>query len=328
MSDTGIDDLKIASDNVNDILTAAGIPGTAVGRKDGAGNTIYQTNQWWAAYEAVQTQLPQRLQNTGLATALTNYMARYNDEDPSAMTVARIAKQVGIPTSMFATSAGSGGKSAAQRQNDLRNLTFVVRNQAAQLGVPLSAETIAYIADVAEKQDYSSEQLMSVLVDLADWETVEPGQLKNQVDEIGTLARSHLVSLSDDTVKQYSERIANGSMSMDTVTNIIKTQARQAMPWLSSVIDQGLSPSDVMAAGRDQIAKALEITSGEVDLMDNKYLSMLTVQDEKAGTRLATSSEIERNVRKDVRWQKTKAAKEQTVGIGQMLSKVFGRSAF
>lgn len=320
-----------AGEDILNTLTSAGIPATLPTnvRQDDAGRPIYENNDWWMLYDYYKEtgQFSSAVLQSGLLTEIVNYQVTNGSLPPDHQLWA-MAKRVGLNPSSLAQGTGSAGKSAQARANDIRNLTFVVSNQASKLGLKLSADAISYIATVAERQDYSSEQLASVLVDMADWEQLEPGTLKVQATDIDTLAKQYLVSLSPDTVREYSKRIAAGSMSIDTVTNIIRQQARQAMPWLSSAIDSGLMPSDILASGRDQIARGLELNPADIDLSDGQYMQMLTVEDPKSGMRLATNSEIERNIRKDNRWQKTQAAREMAAGMGQMVARVFGRSTF
>lgn len=309
---------------------AAGSRSPIIARQDDTGTTINASPGWWRTYDYVMSNMvPAKFNGRGLGTAIVNYGYRYGTE-PSAEVYTRLAWQVGIDASELAGggAGGGGGLSAEEKANRIRSLSFTVANQAKLLGINLSTDAVTYIATVAQQQDYTQEQLTSTLANLGAWEELEPGTITTNADDIRNLAREHLVVLSEDSLRDYSRRIASGSMSPETVKNIIQMQAKQAMPWMTSIIDQGLTPTDVLSSGRDRIAQGLEITAGEVDLTDSKYMNMLTVTDEKSGTRLATNSEIDKNVRNDVRWRKTQAAKDTAIGVGQMVARIFGRSTF
>lgn len=335
MTDTGIkydispSDASIFANEIN-LLTESGISTQYVYRQDNQGNTIGQTPIWWRTYDEWTTTIKEinpKLLAFDFAKNLTNYTVRFPGVQITNTDFIAIANLSKVPTSFFNAGGGSG-RSSAQRQNDIRNLTVSISNRARQLGIPLSGDQIAYIATAADQMDYSNEQLAAVLDGLVNWENLQPGVLTDQADAIKQKATQYLVNLSEDTVRDYSRRIAAGSMSADTVDSILRTQAKQSLPWMKEVIDQGLSPLDVLSAGRDQVARSLEISVGEVNLMDQKYLDFLTTKDSQGNTRLATQSEIQKNVRRDIRWQKTNEARETAVGIGQTLAEIFGRSTF
>lgn len=335
MSDMGIkydisnSDAAAFAEEVN-LLTESGISTEYIYREDNLGRTIGQTRTWWSAFDKVTEDLRSinpKLLTYELPTNLTNYVVRYPGVTVTETDLIAISNLSKVPLSMLRGGAGGGGgRSSAQRQNDIRNLTVSISNRARQLGIQLSGDQIAYIATAADQLDFSSEQLAAALDGLVNWEKLQPGILTDQADLIKQKASQFLVNLSEDTVRDYSRRIAAGSMSADTIDSILRAQAKQSLPWMKDIIDQGLSPLDVLSAGRDQIARSLELTVGEVNLMDKKYLDFLTVNDPQGNTRLATQSEIQNNVRKDIRWQKTQEARQTAIGVGQTLAEIFGRS--
>ena len=89
-----------------------------------------------------------------------------------------------------------------------------------------------------------------------------------------------------------------------------------------------MTPAELFATSQDQIAKMLEIDPNTVDFTDDRFMKLATVTDEKGTKRLASNTELARNVRMDSDWGKTSAAKTAASGTAAMLAKIFGRSAF
>jgi hypothetical protein len=142
------------------------------------------------------------------------------------------------------------------------------------------------------------------------------------------MGKKYLMNLSDTTAQDYSKRIASGELDTTAIGSILAAQARSSMPWIAQYLDQGLTPEDVLTPSRDAIAQGLEINAGDIDITDAKYLKMMTVDDAKSGTRLATQSEVQKNVRTDSQWGQTKQAKQLGSSMATTIAQIFGRSSF
>lgn len=237
--------------------------------------------------------------------------------------VVRRSRELGI--NLF-SSGGGGGRN---RQNVIGNFTAAIRNAAGQFGISLTPEMIAYMAQVAEAQDWSMDQLEDIVLDQATWDGLQPGTLSANVDQIKALARSHYVTLSEETIRQYARKIASGESSFDAVASLIRQTAKQLNPWMTEQIDAGMAPSDIMNGHRDRIATSLGIDPSQVDFMNPRYMKMATFTDPKTGeTRLATLAELTKNIRNDPEWAKSTEARDVGSNMAMMLGKIFGRSAF
>ncbi len=250
--------------------------------------------------------------------------------DPSF--IASRAARYGVPKAaidgLLNRRGGGGGMSAVDKANELRSISTTLLNRSVSLGLKLTPEEIDYVARVAQDQSFSSEQLDNVLVDLVKWDKIDSGTLTASRDEIRALASSYLVGASEETLQGWAEKVARGQATASSIESYIKNQAKIMNPWMKDYIDQGLTPSELLQSSRDLIARNLEIDSNSVDFMDDRFISMATVTDEAGNTRLATQSELMKNIRKDASWSSTEQAKNVTVGIGQMIASIFGRSAF
>ena len=166
------------------------------------------------------------------------------------------------------------------------------------------------------------------MTNLTDWSTLQSGDLTTNVAKFKDVGKNYLVKIDDKTAQDWAVRIANNSMTEDTVQSIIAQQAKTLNPWLASTIDSGVSPMDVLAASRNKISDSLGIDAGTVDFTDNQYLKMVTVEDPKTGVRMANNNELQKNIRTDSRWGNSSEAKELSSSMASTLAKIFGRSAF
>ena len=297
---------------------------TNVTQKDVYGNIITKPRLWFTIQQQAVLDYPRMKGYSGYLTDYTNAMM---DGELGEGTLLSLASKHNIPLSAI-TGGGGGGGSAEQKRNRINSLAARIQNESAKLGVKLSKDEVAYMATVSEKLDYSEEQLTDMIVNQIDWTKLEAGTLTATRDQVKAMGKKYLMNISDTTAQDYSKRIASGELDTTAIGSILAAQARSSMPWIGQYLDQGLTPEDVLTPSRDAIAQGLEINAGDIDITDSKYLKMMTVDDAKSGTRLATQSEVQKNVRTDSRWGQTKQAKQLGSSMATTIAQIFGRSSF
>jgi hypothetical protein len=297
-----------------------------VTEKDVYGNYQTKPRKWFSLQRQAIIDYPRMKE---YPEYLSEYSLLMMYGDVGEGTLMTLAEKFGVPISALgAAGAGGGGRSREQRQNTINSLSARLQNESAKLGIKLSNDQIAYMATAAEKLDFTEDQLTDMIVNQIDWTKIEQGTLTASRDQIKAMGKKYLMNLSDTTAQDYSKRIASGELDTNAISNILAAQARSSMPWIAQYLDQGLTPEDVLTPSRDAIAQGLEITAGDVDITDAKYLKMMTVDDAKSGTRLATQSEVQKNVRTDSRWGQTKQAKQLGSSMATTIAQIFGRSSF
>jgi hypothetical protein len=299
--------------------------------KDAYGVFRLQHPAWFAAQLDIYNELPKLRNIKGAVDYATDLIwDREGGADLERADMWRIGNRFGIPISVFGggSGGGGGGKSAEQLQYDIQSLAITVSNEAKRLGITLNNDTVVYIATVAEKQGFSQEQLTTTLTGMTDWSALQDGDLTTNVQQFKDLGKNYLVNVDDKTAQDWATRVANNSMTADTVKSIIAQQAKTLNPWLTATIDSGINPLDMLAASRNKISESLGLNPAEVDFSNNQYLKMVTVDDPKSGMRLANNNELQKNIRTDTRWAKSSEAKQMGSQMAGMLSKIFGRSVF
>ena len=213
--------------------------------------------------------------------------------------------------------SGGGGGSGNQRAA----AAAAIKNEAQRLGyTTLTDADIQALSDTVVAGNWSADQLTEYLVNAAtaNWDSLGSGTLKAGVDGVKAMAARQLISISDDTARQWSKRIASGELDADGLTSMLQEQAAARFGWAASVISKGITMRDFLAPSRDRIAKELEVDAESLDMTDPKVLEMMTVVDDK-GTRVATDSELLRNARKDSRWSSTTGARNTAASAAVML---------
>jgi hypothetical protein len=298
---------------------------------DAFGDTVTKSETWFGTQLQIYNEVPGLRNNKAALNAAVdmivgrvgeNKVLNYND-------AFILGKKYNISvSSIMGGSGGGGGKSAEQRQYDIQSLAVTVTNEAKRLGIALNNDTVVYIATVAEKQGFSQEQLTTTLTGMTDWSSLQDGDLTTNVQQFKELGKNYLINIDEKTAQDWATRVANNSMTTDTVKSIIAQQAKTLNPWLSATIDSGVNPLDMLSASRNKISESLGLNPAEVDFNNNQYLKMVTVDDPKSGMRLANSNELQKNIRTDSRWAKSAEAKQMGSQMAGMLSKIFGRSVF
>jgi len=275
------------------------------------------------AISALLIEYPKLANYPGFVKEIAEY-ARAHQNTVSPLWFTKRAKELGINL----LAGGGGGRSAEDKANSIRSFTAAIINAAGKFGVDLSPDVIAYIAEVADDQNFSMDQLNDVILSQANWDGLKPGVLTANVEQIKQLGSQFFVDMSEETMRDYSTKIASGESTLEAVQSLIRQQAKALNPWMADFIDQGTSPYELMASARDRISKSLGISSTEVDFMDSRFMDMATVTNDKGETRLANSRELTRNIRGDNEWSKTEEASQVATALGQSLAQIFGRSAF
>ena len=232
----------------------------------------------------------------------------------------------GVDVNSFIGS-GSGG-SGTSRAERIKALAARIKNDSRTLGLKFTDEKIAYMATVAEKLNYTEDQVRDDILTNVDWGTVEAGDLNAQIDLVKAMSKNYLLPINQNLAREYSIRMSSGELSQDGLNNLFRTQALAANPWAKTALDQGLTPADLLKGHQQYVAQSLEIDPNEIDLTDNNYLKMMLTTDSTGMSRVATLGELKSNVRKDVRWSKTTEAKDLGASMATMIARIFGRSSF
>lgn len=288
-----------------------------------------ETGAYWRQVQSVYMDMSARgsLRNVN-QNAVWDMAKLYVEGALSPMKANTLLQRYGIDPNIMNTSGGGGGGSGVNAADQTRTLAALINDMAAQFGISFSPEQVGNLASIAQKQNWSREQIVDELTKNVDWYRLNTGTIKTSYESYKTIGQQFLVNLSDQSAKDWALRVAKGEMTEETVLQSIRESAKTANPWLAEFIDRGLNPIDVLAPNRDFIAQNLELNPNDLNLMDQKTLNLMTTVGPDGNRKLADQSQMIKSVRTDDRWKTTNNAKDLTAGMASLLSKIFGRSVY
>jgi len=202
------------------------------------------------------------------------------------------------------------------------NLTAIT-NEARQLGVVLDEAKAQDLARTATNNEWDPTQITQNILKNVDVTNLSEGTITAERDKIEATAKQFLLPMTADTATSLAIRQLQGTITDDGVVSMLMSQAKANMPWLSDIIDSGLTPTDYFAPKQEYAAEMLEIGTSDIDLMDANWMDTFTVT-ENGTTRGATLSEIGQKVRRDSRWQNTTQAKDSMSSVVSAVAGLFG----
>jgi hypothetical protein len=161
------------------------------------------------------------------------------------------------------------------------------------------------------------------------------GQVAQNAFTIKEFAASYGIRL--DT-KQALDKVLdifspNGQIDIDIAKNSIKSMAKGFYANLSSLIDEGVKPSDIANQYAYYKSQLLEIPSSEVSIFDEDIQAALANRDmtgaQKAGVMSYTDYEkmLRTSPKTKQKWLQTKKAKEEAAGYANSILRSFGLQA-
>jgi hypothetical protein len=218
---------------------------------------------------------------------------------------------------------GGGGGSTAQQYAQAE---ATIRNQVKSMGVPFNDEQIKGLAKAVVDGNWSADMVTDYIVAGAgDWSTVQAGQITAAAEAVRKMAAAQLITISEDTTRDYARRVASGELTQDGIQSILLSQAKTQFAWLAPQLDAGMTVRDVLLPSRDLIARELEVPAETVDLMNSKWQSMVVTKEPNGAMRAATNDELIKNARRTSEWQNTKGARDlTTAAIMRIRSMFFG----
>lgn len=208
-----------------------------------------------------------------------------------------------------------------------------VRHMARQLGLSISDADAAQIASDIQTLGITEEQARIAVINAASPFTEDQfeegklgGETASTLAQVEDMARAYMIDIDHNTAQKWTMDILRGDKSMESFKQYSERLAVTQNPWVSQFIEQGLTPIDGLQPYQNRVANVLEISPGEVNFADQKWQSVLHVND-GGEQRLASVSEMNGLIRENFRdqWERTSNAKQAAAQTVNMLAETFGR---
>lgn len=222
----------------------------------------------------------------------------------------------------------------AEAQRMVGQVAANVADVANQYGLRLSAGQITDLAYQSLKHGWASPegalgtQAIDSILRNIDWEVLEGGTITDTRDRMKALAGQYMIRLSEQSAREYAERIARGELTEEGVRSMFQQKAVARYSYMAPLIEQGVTPADYFAQSRDVVASTLEVSPDSIDMMDPKWLGLLEVRDVASGElRAATQNEAMLAARRQPEFVRTRGAQELMASMATGLSAAMGRAS-
>lgn len=217
----------------------------------------------------------------------------------------------------------------ATAQQRLDNRTALLRDTAQRLGITLTSESLAKIAEDSIRLGL---ELTSQLENIVGAEALRSSGTVSQLrygyvgNSIRESARKYGVALSDTTFNEWVNKIAVGAESAETFESYAQQIARNLYPSLNNGFDRGLSFAQMTDPYAQVASRILEIPSAQVDFTDPKWAQAFTMRDDKGQPAQMSFGEWADYLRTtpSFGYQYTDDAKSKAYNVVSGLARAFG----
>jgi hypothetical protein len=222
--------------------------------------------------------------------------------------------------------------STALRQLD-QQITKITQ-EASQSGIPMDAGRAKQFAHDSLMFGWNAQEITAMLAFEFKY---QPGQTTGlaatNADQIHKAANDYGLTVSDDTVGQWDQKMLRGDYTLDNIHSMLQNMAMTKYPGLNQYLSQGFTVRDVADPYIQSYSQILEQPSTMVQLTDpliQKALQGTSVApggSKTSGGSTGTPSapvqptslyDFENTLRQDPRWLNTKNANDslQRTGMG------------
>jgi len=226
----------------------------------------------------------------------------------------------------------AAGLDPATYQTKINNQAATIEQKALDLGFRLSEDKINELALNSLRLGWT-DQFLTNAMGMIIVEGGDPGatQLRQGYygQQIRGIARDYGVSLDDNTLMSFANKMAVGEETVGSFQDYALTIAKSLYPTLSEQFDLGRTFSDLTSNYRDIAAKTLEIDANSINFTDPQWAVAVTYQpDPKTGEqRMMNLSEWGDYIRKNraFGYEYTDDAKQKAYKVANELANLFGK---
>jgi hypothetical protein len=216
-------------------------------------------------------------------------------------------------------------KTYQQRQNQIR---ASIADQAGALGIEVGDKVLNRWSEQALRLGWTDGQVRNHLarqVKIMGEHTVG-GELASTQEGLNRWAVDNGVKVNKKTMQSWLREIVRGNSTLEEYKQYITKMAVAQHPNWSKELRAGMSVAEIAEPYRNMAAQMLEMAPDDIDLNGRLLKQALSYKREDGKYDAMTMYDFEDKLRQDPRWMKTDNAKEQFMGTGSAVLKMFGLS--
>jgi len=200
---------------------------------------------------------------------------------------------------------------------------------ASQFGVVIDDATMNALADAAIRFEWEDDEIARSITELIRSGKAKPtkvGSIAANQQLIRATVGQYLVSMDEDTQRDFALRLAEGSIDESAVSMWALQHARARWSHLEHIWDKGITPEEYFSPIRNRVAELLEMNTSDVDLMSDKFADLTEMVDANGNVRSMTVSEAGRWARSQEEFRGTDTYRSTASSMVDNLSNLFGNS--
>lgn len=219
---------------------------------------------------------------------------------------------------------GSANEKRTQRQAQ-------VWDELQRLGGAPNPDIVQMVAEDSLRFGWNDAQLRDTL--MAHLPKTKPGEepggsIGVSVVKLKDTARQYHINLDGGVAEGYARRIAAGELTEDAVTVTLRQQAKARYPFLSELIDNGITPEDYFSPYQQLLSQTLELPDQAIDFMgDDRFSKVADFVDDSGRRRAMTMTEAADYARSLPDYAKTGRADQAASSLSLFVGDTFGATA-
>ena len=207
-----------------------------------------------------------------------------------------------------------------------------IRQMADTMGIPITDEEIFGDNGLAEQAKFNGwtnieiqNTLMPNLQNAFSTGTDLKGTAGDVQNDLMEWSRRNGLDLTPTALSRYVQDAVTGKQTVDDIkADLRKSYLVGAFPAWADRIEQGYDPEVIAAPGQARIAKLLEIDENQVTFDDPLLQRALQGIGKDGKPSVVPLYELDKEIRKDARWDKTDNAYDTYAKVGTNLLSMFG----
>ena len=212
--------------------------------------------------------------------------------------------------------------------------TQIIKDEALAMGYNITSDQLTTLTDYAlnnaggQAENINGLVLTQLRKQIANTGKFNPtggaattgmGNIKSTLGDYGI---AHLYS--DQQIQSFQDRIEKGTLTQDSLNNMIKEQAKSAYQPFANQIDSGFTIKDIVSPYLSLYGKTLELNPNATDISDPNFANSIFSSDVNGNQIAKPLWQYQVDLKKDPRWAYTDNARNDLSSVGKSVLQDLG----
>jgi hypothetical protein len=214
----------------------------------------------------------------------------------------------------------------AEAKSKITARSAELRDMISQMGLSVSANQLAKMAEDSLKFSWSSAQSRDILAGMVNYLPGQMGGTPATLEmQFKQLANDYGVVATDKQIGDWINGMLSERYTEDNIRDFLRDSAKSKYAGMASWLDKGMTVREVAGNHLNSFSRLMEVDGDTVDMMDPLIQKALQgVPDDKGVPQMQTVYEFERSIKKDQRWLKTQNARQSMTDAAMGIARDWG----